>query len=192
MTQTLDSILLLHEMIAAPPGELLREALERANTSPTELGKKLGYTTPYQTVKRWIDGRGFNAENQRRVAEALGLPANYFTHPDLAAARERYRLRVFSDFVRTEIGRQATSEHRRILESARFTGDLLPSVNLYSAWALALQERIPMDQVLEVAEENDALDRELEEHRKRSAPAKPPKPSKPQPELPKQAKSPRK
>jgi hypothetical protein len=182
---TLDSFLLLHEMIAAAPGELLREALQRAGMPPTELGKRLGYTTPYQTVKRWIDGRGFNAENQRKAAEVLGLPHNYFTQPDLAAARERHRLRVFYDFLRTEIGQATTPEQRRILESTRFPGEILPTANLYAAWALALQERIPFDQVMEVAKENDALDRELEEHRRRNAlqlvkphkpPAKPPKP----------------
>lgn len=166
--QTLESILLLHEMIAATPGELLREALKRAGTSPTELGKRLGFVTPYQTVKRWMDGRGFNVDNQRKAAEALQLPSNYFTQPDIAAARERYRLRVFSDFLGTEIGQRASAEHRRILESVRFPGEQLPSVNLYSAWALHLEERIPIEQVAEVAAENDALDRELAEHRKRN------------------------
>jgi hypothetical protein len=172
---TLDSILLLQEMIAATPGEILREALQRAGITPTELGKRMGFVTPYQSVKRWIDGRGFNAENQRRAAEALGLPANYFVQPDLAAARERYRLNVFYDFLRTEIGMRTTAEHRRILESARFTGELLPSVNLYSAWALALQDRIPFEQVLEVAAENDLLDREIEEHRQRAEAQRPAK-----------------
>jgi transcriptional regulator with XRE-family HTH domain len=165
------------------PGELLREVLGRTGTTPTELGRRLGYSTAYITVNRWINGRGFNAENQRKAAEALGLPSNYFVQPDTAANRERARLRIFAEFLHTEIGQQTTAEQRRILESTRFPGELAPSVNLYAAWALALQQRITYDQVLEVAAENDALDRELEQHRRRTdrdPPEKPPKsPGKP-------------
>lgn len=162
-----ESVLLLQDM-AATPGELLREALERADSSPTELGKKLGFTTPYQTVKRWIDGRGFNPENQRKAAIALGLPSNYFEQPDDAARRERHRLRIFAEFLRTEIGALTTPEQRRVLESVRFPDRILPTVHLYTAWALALQDKITFDQVPEVAAENEALDRELEEHRLRN------------------------
>jgi hypothetical protein len=173
-----ESVLLLQDM-AATPGELLREALERADITPTELGKKLGYTMPYQTVKRWIDGRGFNAENQRKAALALELPSNYFEQPDMAAARERHRLRIFAEFLRTEIGQQTSPEERRILESTRFPDKMLPTVHLYTAWALALQQKITFDQVLEVAAENESLDRELEEHRERNRPpSTPPRPPK--------------
>lgn len=129
----------------------------------------------YQTVNRWIKGRGFNEENQQRVAVELGLPNTYFTQPDMAAARERHRLNVFAEFLRTEIGQQTSAEERRILESARFPDKMLPTVHLYTAWALALQQKITFDQVLEVAAENEALDRELEEHRTSPRPTTPKK-----------------
>jgi hypothetical protein len=148
----------------AEPGELLRDALTDAGMSPTELGKRLGYANPYLTVKRWIDGRGFNAENQAKVAEVLGLSAHHFAKPDLDAYRERYRIRVFAEFLRTEIGEHTTPEERRVLGSARFNGKLLPSVNLYTAWALSLQGRITLAQVVHVAADNEAADRELAEH----------------------------
>jgi hypothetical protein len=146
----------------AEPGELLRDALAEAGLTPTELGRQLGYANPYLTVKRWIDGRGFNSENQAKVAEILGLSPHHFEKPDLDAYRDRYRIRVFAEFLRTEIGEQTTPDERRILGSARFAGKLLPTVSLYAAWALALRGRIPIEQVEHVAAVNDALDRELE------------------------------
>lgn len=175
VTHPPDALLLWQDMTATP-SELLREALKKTKTTPTALGKKLGYSTPYQTVSRWVKGRGFNTENQRKVAEAMGFPSNYFEQPDLAAARERYRVMMFAEFLQTEIGQKLTPEHRKILESTRFQGKTQPNVNLYSAWALALQGKIADEQVEEVAAENDALDRELEESRERNASRKPPQP----------------
>jgi hypothetical protein len=62
-----------------PGARLARLIDEREDLTKTELARMLGYTGGYQVVYKWCLDRGFNAPNQRRVEDALGLPRGYFS-----------------------------------------------------------------------------------------------------------------
>lgn len=149
------------------PGELLKEALNRAGVEQAEFGRRLGFTTPYQTVHRWVKDSGFNEENQKRAAEELGLPVDYFSAPDTAAMREHQRARVFADFLRTEIGSSCSAQERQVLGGVRFPDGITPSVAMFQTWALALRSQVAPEKVAETIEANERLDAEIARKSKR-------------------------
>lgn len=136
-------------------GKRFDAVLKQRNIGKTEIGKRIGEN--YLTINRWTHGRGFNEENQRRAAEALGLAPDAFRDPDLAAARERYRKRVFSDFCDTELGRSASEQELRLLDRIPFVEDILPLGKTYVAIFLALANRVPEERVPEILELNKSL-----------------------------------
>lgn len=142
------------------PSELLAVLIAKHGEKQA-LADKLG--TTYVTVNRWTNGKGFNDDNQRRVARALRLPEDYFASPDLAATRERQREAAFAAFTATELGKSMSDNERRTLGDVRFFGSR-PTPELYASWLLSLRGMAKPDVVAldaasaEAAGEPDALD----------------------------------
>jgi len=126
-----------------------------------ELARKLG--VDFKTVHRWTKGHGgFDESRQRDVARVLDLPPTWFSEHDDVVAAEKYREKVFQQFINTDLGQTATDEERRILRAPRFDESIVPTVSMYRAWLLVLRGALTEEQI----------ERALEEQRRRLEVAK--------------------
>jgi hypothetical protein len=150
-------------MDRTPPEQLLLEKLKQLNVKKVDLARRIaGPKANWLLVHRWTQGRGFNKENRRRAAQALGLPLHFFDTADaeneaVSAAKEAYRRKMFEEFCATDLGKKASEAELRILNDMRFADDILPSQHSYSAHLLALQHRLSPEEVKAVIEKNRAL-----------------------------------
>lgn len=146
------SVLRLQDM--ATPKELVDERLSVLEMSPTELGLKLGYKNGYQGYHDlFVSGRiKLTEEKLNQIADLLELPRSHFVAPDQTLARDRYVREKFAAFLKTEIGRSIDADTKRTIESMKFLGKWLPTVQLYQAVALAIEGRYSVAQLAEALE----------------------------------------
>jgi transcriptional regulator with XRE-family HTH domain len=140
------------------PGELLAQKLKaEGRGAKSKLSKKLGVF--WSTVNDWTHDVGFGEANQRRVAEVLGVPLDYFSAHEASAQRERDGESAMAEFLATQLGQTATDAERRTLASAKFF-DGVPSSELYAAWLLSMRGMLRRPAAA-VAAENADLDEAL-------------------------------
>lgn len=133
---------LKNELDPRSPGGRL-EALAVASGNKSAFAKKLGIN--YALLQRWVNGRGFNAKNQRTVIETLNLPSNYFADPDSADARRAAQQRVWEEFCKSHLAIGMTARQRSTLGiwSANLAEDAQVDLLFYSALLNALQRVMP-------------------------------------------------
>lgn len=140
------------------PGQLLDLRIKQGGRgAKSKLARDLGIY--FSTLNDWTKDLGFDEDNQRRAARALGEADDYFAVPDLTAIRERMREEVLAAFLATQLGQTATDEERRTLNSAKFFGGT-PSQELYASWLLSMRGMLRRDPV-DVARENASLSAQL-------------------------------
>lgn len=136
------------------PGQLLALRIKQdGRGAKNKLAKALGIY--WSTLNDWTHDEGFNEENQRRAARALGEADDYFSVPDLTAQRERLREASLAEFLATQLGQTASDAERMTLASAKFFNGV-PSPELYAAWLLSMRGMLRQDPAV-VAAENLAL-----------------------------------
>lgn len=123
------------------PGQLFDQELKSRKIGKTAFAERIKRT--YVTVNNWTKDEGFHSEQRALAARGLGLPSDYFDHPDLAAQREQYRLNVIDEFRHVWPPRPPLSEEEwRSLESIRFPQDKLPTVAFYEGFVHLLRGNI--------------------------------------------------
>ena len=153
------AVLLAQDM--ASPKEMVDARLIELGISKTDFAKRLGYTT-YQG---YHDLFGPNPRTKltdkklEQIAEVLEWPRNHFRNPTQTLKREDYIRREFQKFLASDVGREAHPETIKVLESMRWTGDVLPTAKLYVAVTLAMEERYRPVQLLDAVrlEADDAV-----------------------------------
>jgi hypothetical protein len=141
----------LQAMATTKQSELLRQALEAAGLTPTQLGKKLDYGNAYFQVWQYMTGRPMGPRVQKKFAQALDLPDDYFADPDRTALRQARNQRVYDLFMTSEDGRAADPAElaaiRRMLPTMS-----APTVDTLKAVLFALRNRgtMPTEQEIEL------------------------------------------
>lgn len=168
-----ESVLFTQDMETATktPQQLLREALDDAKMTPTELGRLLGYKMAYQAVFAMLNEKTpqkFTRRKQERVADVLGLPPTHFSDPVDTMKRRAYIEKTFAEFLVSDIGKRTDPENRRIIQHMKFPGKRLPTVAFYQAIALALEGRYTIEQLTDAVMDSDELEAMNEKARSRS------------------------
>lgn len=160
-----NAAVLLQDM--ATPREMVEERLAELGMSKTELAQSLGYKTYQGYHDLFVSGRTkLTPRKLEEVAEALRWPRDHFKNPVNTLKREDYIRREFGKFLASEVGREANRETVKVLESMKWTGDVLPTKKLYIAVTLAMEERYRPVQLLdairlEAEDEDDDEEEEL-------------------------------
>lgn len=149
-------------------GARLVEELTRRTLQKSELARLLD--SDFQRINCWCKGQGFNAKNRRRVAKALELDEDFFTRDPAKAdeqRREETRLRVFAEFLKTDVGRSGSKEHLDALRDAPVPKGKRPTVAWYQGNLLNMQGLLADDQMDETIAENEQLSESVEKKKTR-------------------------
>lgn len=132
----------------ATPKEMVDERLTELGMSKTDFARKLGYAS-YQGYYDLFSGQRTQLTDEKlaQIAEVLKWPRDHFKAPGRTAQRAEYIRKEFNKYLEHEVGRDALPETHRILESMQWTGDLLPSKELYIAVTIAMEGRYTAAQV---------------------------------------------
>lgn len=148
-----------------PRSPLWRE--EGARFGAVLADRKIGKTAfgitlgrPFHTIHRWTKGFEFGPERQQEAAHALDLPSDAFVVPLAGQGRERHTRAVLARFRATRPLAASLDEAQwQVLRSIRFDEESLrPTVAFYETVAAALMGAIRVDEIVDVATENAALD----------------------------------
>lgn len=132
----------------ATPKEMVDERLAELGISKSEFAKRLGYTG-YQGYYDLFSGERtkLTPEKLEQIAAVLEWPKDHFKAPGNTLKRDEYIRKEFRKYLDTEVGRDAHPETHRILESMRWTGDFLPSKELFVAVTVAMEGRYTTVQI---------------------------------------------
>jgi len=134
------------------PGELLTAVLKEKGVTKTALAVKTGRT--FQTVSNWCKDIGFGEEQRALAVRALGLSEDYFSHPDLVAQRENYRIAVLRKFRSHRVGKTLSHEEWKCLESVRWPEGTEPTETRYWGMVLVMRGAITPQEFAENVEAN--------------------------------------
>jgi hypothetical protein len=139
---------------------MVEARLAELGMSKTDFARKLGYVNyqGYYDLFGPTQRTKLTDKKLEQIAEVLQWPRDHFKDPVGTIKREDYIRREFQKFLQTDVGREAHQETIRILESMRWTGEFLPSKQLYVAVTIAMEGRYTQAQIIDALklEEDDA------------------------------------
>lgn len=137
--------------------------IEELGITPTELGRRMGYSNGYQGYHDLLVGKRVKLTPKKlaSLAGALEVPVSSLERPDEAKLRDAQVKRVLDEFLRTPYGASVAPSTKQTLASMRFLGERLPTVALYRFVALLLEEQYTVPQLTD-AMELERTDREAE------------------------------
>lgn len=159
-------------------GEFLTAELQRLGMDKTELAARL--KVKYPTVLRWTKDRGgFTRANRSAAAQAMGLAADHFERPDLAARHEANCKAALEAFLASPLATQVSDAERASIAAFKPPIGQDPTPLFYAGALNLVRGLIPSESFADELAENEALARsvveKLEKQRRNTESAEPPK-----------------
>jgi hypothetical protein len=151
---------------------IVDKRLRELKMSKVAFAKKLGYAGygGYYDLfsKQRIE---LTDEKLADIAEALKWGRDRFSDPERARKREEIVHEAFEAYLESDVAKARNPETNKILGSMQWTGEYLPTVELYQLVGLAMEGKYRVEELHDAAQ-LARRDLELEEHR-RALPDKP-------------------
>lgn len=139
--------------------DIVKDALKAADMSPTELGRRMGFSNGFQGYHRIFvkQTTAFTPKRQRQAEDILGLPRGHFDNPSETERRRRLVRQAFEQFLETDIAKELEEldpELIRTLKDIPFYGPRVPTRDLYIMVAAAMSGKGTVREIAEAAELN--------------------------------------
>lgn len=157
-----ESVLFVQDM--ATPSDLLRQAIEESELTPTEIGRRLNYKHPYQAIYALLKGtRKLTPEKQEKLAEILNKPKNHFASPGDTKTRMEQIEVEWQKFLKTETASKLEDDDLDLLRrlGRQFLGRRRPTAIFFQYLALGFGGNYTVEELESALEKNERLSEHL-------------------------------